>query len=205
MSFDTTTVQLSRPECNLHDLEEHARIISIGRDVKNIIFSKKALRYVEGFSVEKGNKSFAVLDGALYKGGSLFRWPPNKKGSVAIIDGGELYSGAFDDAGRIEKIVLNTTEVPEGAITRCSKLREIVIGSEVKYISEGAFKDLPKLMSIVVSKNNAVYSSWDSCLYKGGELWYIPARLPVRVSRAPYMSQVREHALSDRVSETEFY
>ncbi len=85
---------------------------------------------------------------------------------------------AFEKAG-CEKVTIgnSVTMIDYWAFSNCDKLKTISIGEKVNFVAENAFADCDALTSIVVDKNNSLYSTKEGCLFDkaGTTLITVPA------------------------------
>lgn len=92
---------------------------------------------------------------------------------------GSLPAKTFFDCVSLSSVTIpeGVTSIGDGAFEECSLLSSINIPGAVSGISNSAFDGCGNLTSITVSENNAMYSSYDGCVYNKTKtkLLYCPA------------------------------
>ncbi|MCO7121697.1 leucine-rich repeat protein [Ihubacter massiliensis] len=76
-------------------------------------------------------------------------------------------SGISENMSGVKKLIIGekVQRIPQYAFGGCPNLESINIPASVSSIQANAFENLPKLLSIVVSGNNSIYTDHDGILY----------------------------------------
>lgn len=213
MSFGTKNLYVSDVYVDFRQLHsaQASKVISLGKEVRDIDFSARPLRHLEKYEVQEANEVYCSDDGVLYSKDrkSLISIPSNRNNSIFIVSKPvtSIRSYAIYATKRLEKLVIDVPIVYNQAVVSCANLREITFGKDVVSIADDALSDLRYLRSILVHTDNRYYTSFESCLYsKNGKiLLYVPARLPIRIRKHCNFRYTAEGALRDRAANTELY
>ena len=97
--------------------------------------------------------------------------PEDYTEDVVLRDGTRLIAdSAFADTARIASITLpdSVEKIGLRAFDRCVSLTSITIGKGLREIADGAFRNMPGIESIQVSRDNPVYHAFGNCLIETG-------------------------------------
>lgn len=146
--------------------------ISIGDTVANIgscaFFNCTSLQKID---VSENNATYCSIDGVLYSREiDTLLWYPSGKtdvnytlpNSVITISSNSLTHNNF-----LEELIItdNCNVIEDSAIYGCNKLKSVTLGASVDNIEGILFTASPSIETILVSEDNATYSSYDGTLF----------------------------------------
>ena len=109
------------------------------------------------FTVNAGNTTFSATDGVLFKGTSLFRYPPQRSATS--------YS-----------VPVGTTEIEPNAFDRASLIDSLNLPASISRLTDASLTGLSNLASIAVNVGNTTFSTTDGVLFKDTTLVKYPSK-----------------------------
>lgn len=107
--------------------------------------------------IVRNNENLTDIDGVLFWGHSLIKYPPLKEGETYIIPSGTDYiaPGAFYGARYLKSIVIPNTveEIMENAFTNCFNLSSIIIPESVTCLGDSLFTGCLSLKTVVIESS----------------------------------------------------
>lgn len=134
---------------------------------------------LEKIDVDLNNQKYQSIDGVLYsiEYKELLLYPSSKKDeSFEVSSNTEVISrGAIMNNPYLKKVNVGNSliKINSENLTKCNSLFEIKLGSQITYLDETVFDQLPSLKEIIVDGNNMMYSSVEGVLYNKNQTMMI--------------------------------
>lgn len=131
-----------------------------GADSRGFLFCKN----LQSITVDSGNQKYRSVDGVLFEGNKLLRYPAGKAGNIYTVPSGTTWiaTSAFADNENITTISIpsSVSKIDSLAFEQCSKLAKITIAEGVTRVASDAFWGTALTSIVLPASVNDFTTNW---------------------------------------------